>query len=94
MKKLINKASTYAFWVGLSSAVVVLFESIGNIFGFKVDGALITEFIMSICGVLVVLGFVVKDDSSKTSDVLDDDNTIVEKPDQKPDPKDNVDSNK
>lgn len=90
MKKLINKASTYAFWVGLSSAVVVLFESIGNIFGFKVDGALITEFIMSICGVLVVLGFVVKDDSSKTSDVLDDDNTIVEKPD----PKDNVDSNK
>ena len=68
MKKLLNKASSYAFWVGLSSAIVVLIESMGNLFGFSIDGSLITEFIMSICGVLVVLGFVTKDNKSKLED--------------------------
>ena len=68
MKKLLNKASSYAFWVGLSSAIVVLIESMGNLFGFSIDGSLITEFCMSICGVLVVLGFVTKDNKSKLED--------------------------
>ena len=65
MKKLINKASTYAFWVGLASAIVVLAKAIGNVFGFMVDETIITELIMSICGVLVVLGFVTKDSATE-----------------------------
>ena len=68
MKKLLNKASTYAFWVGLASAIVVLVKAIGNIFGFTVDETYITELIMSICGVLVVLGFVTKEDAVNTID--------------------------
>ena len=64
MKKLINKCSSYAFWVGLASAIVVLVESIGRVFGFAVDSYAIEELIMSICGVLVVLGIVTKDKSN------------------------------
>ena len=70
MKKLINKASTYAFWVGLASAILVLAKAIGNVFGFMVDETIITELIMSICGVLVVLGFVTKDNTSTTEDKI------------------------
>ena len=79
MKKIINKSSTYAFWVGLSSAIVVLVESIGKMFGFEVMGDVIEEFIMSVCGVLVVLGFVTKDktiddksDSHDKKDIQED----------------------
>ena len=68
MKKLLNKASTYAFWVGLASAIVVLTKAIGDIFGFAVDETMITELIMSICGVLVVLGFVTKEDAGVTNE--------------------------
>ena len=74
MKKLINKCSSYAFWVGLSSAIVVLVEAIGKLFGFSVDSYAIDEFIMSICGVLVVLGIVTKDkpkDTDSTEDVVE-----------------------
>lgn len=72
MKKMIKRASSYAFWVGLSSAVVVLVESIGKLCGFSVDSSVITEVIMSVCGVLVVLGLVTKDDSAQKDTHSDD----------------------
>ena len=68
MKKLINKCSTHAFWVGLSSAIVVLVQTLGEMFGFVVDAALIDKLIMSICGVLVVMGFVSKDSVDEPTD--------------------------
>lgn len=55
-----DKFKTYAFWVALSSAIVILVQSLGNLFGFKIESSTIENVIMSICGVLVVLGIVTK----------------------------------
>ena len=55
-----NKIKTYAFWMALSSAMVILVQSVGKLFGFEIDGGTIENVIMSICGVLVVLGIVTK----------------------------------
>ncbi len=60
--KIPNKVRTYTFWVGLSSAVVILVQSIGKLFGLQIDAGIIDNVIMSICGVLVVLGIVTKGD--------------------------------
>ena len=55
-----NRFKTYAFWLALSSAVVILVQSLGNLFGFEIESSVIENVIMSICGVLVVLGIVTK----------------------------------
>ena len=55
-----NKFKTYAFWLALSSAIVILVQSVGKLFGFEIESSLIENVIMSICGVLVVLGIVTK----------------------------------
>ena len=68
--KIPPKVRTYTFWIALSSAVVILAESVAKLFGFEIESDLIENVIMSICGVLVVLGIVTK--SSSTEDVLDD----------------------
>ena len=56
--KIPARIRTYAFWIGLSSAVVILVQSLGKLFGFEIESSLIENVIMSICGVLVVLGIV------------------------------------
>lgn len=55
-----NRFKTYAFWVALSSAIVILIQNIGKLFGFEVESGIIESLIMSICGILVVLGIVTK----------------------------------
>lgn len=65
-----NKVKTYAFWLALSSAVVILIQSFGKLFGFEIESSIIENVIMSICGVLVVLGIVTKksDDVEESAD--------------------------
>ena len=53
-----NKIKSYGFWTALASAVVVLVNALGQMFGFSVDNEIITNVIMAIAGVLVVLGVV------------------------------------
>ena len=53
-----NKIKSYGFWTALAGAVVVLVNALGQVFGFSVDNEIITNVIMSIAGVLVVLGVV------------------------------------
>ncbi len=79
--KIPNKVRTYTFWVGLSSAVVILAQSIGKLFGLQIDAGIIDNVIMSICGVLVVLGIVTKgdkpvDNPTPTDEQLPTDNEI------------------
>ncbi len=64
-----NRVKTYAFWVALSSAVVVLVQSLGKLFGFEIESSTIENVIMSICGVLIVLGIVTNSTDSKTDAV-------------------------
>ena len=66
-----NRVKTYAFWVALSSAVVVLVQSIGKLFGFEIESSTIENVIMSICGVLIVLGIVTNSTDPKTGDAVD-----------------------
>lgn len=70
-----NRVKTYAFWVALSSAVVVLVQSLGKLFGFEIESSTIENVIMSICGVLIVLGIVTNSTDSKTDDGVDYDKT-------------------
>lgn len=59
-----KKIKTYTFWVALSGSIVILVESVANLFGFSIDSSTIENVIMAICGVLVVLGIVTKDSKS------------------------------
>lgn len=58
MKKIFEKMKTYSFWVSFSGAVVVLATALSKAFGFSIDNQVIEDIIMSIAGVLVVLGIV------------------------------------
>lgn len=65
MKK---RVKTTAFWVGLASAITIMIENFAGIFGVSVRTSKIEEFILSICGVLVVMGYVVKDKTNVNND--------------------------
>ena len=67
-----NRFKTYAFWLALSSAVVILVQSLGKLFGFEIESSTIENVIMSICGVLVVLGIVTKKSNSETSEEVEE----------------------
>ena len=58
MKKIFEKMKTYSFWVSFSGAVVVLATALSKAFGFSIENQVIEDVIMSIAGVLVVLGIV------------------------------------
>lgn len=60
-ENMFKKCRNIAFWVGLSSAVAILCESLSKLIGINIPAIYVEEFIMSICGVLIVLGFVTKD---------------------------------
>ena len=66
MKTVKEKIKTYSFWTGLSAAVVLLCNSIAKCFGFSIDDSLVEDIIMSICGLLVAVGFVCAPKSQKT----------------------------
>ena len=53
-----KKIKSYGFWVALSGAVVLLVNSLGEIFGFAVEDQVISNLIMAVAGVLIVLGVV------------------------------------
>ncbi len=72
MKNFFNKFKTYSFWVSLSSAVVLLINSIGRIFGFTIENQLVEDLILSFAGVLLVLGIVTMNSGNK--DDGEDDN--------------------
>ena len=73
-----NKFKTYAFWVALSSAVVILVQSLGKLLGVEIESVIIENVIMSICGILVVLGIVTKNSAPQVSETPDKPNSIDE----------------
>lgn len=60
----------YSFWVAFSGAIIILVDCVCRAFGYQFDSAVIESIIMSICGVLVVLGIVVKDDGSNNTKIM------------------------
>ena len=66
-----EKFKSYTFWVALCSAIIILVQSVAELFGVQVKTTLLENIIMSVCGVLVVLGIVTKDTSkTKTEDTV------------------------
>jgi len=63
-----KKFRNYSFWIALTGTIVILVQSIGNIFGFEIQNGVIENLIMSICGVLVVLGIVIKPKDNPNTD--------------------------
>ena len=73
-----QRLKSYKFWVSLSASVILLVNSLGNLFGFKIDEVAMESVIMAFCGVLVVLGFV---DKPKENQNANEENTKQEKAD-------------
>lgn len=63
MKKILSKFKKYSFWVAFTGVVVIFIKNIAQIFGLVIDTGIIENVIMSLCGVLIVLGLVIKDDN-------------------------------
>jgi len=73
-----KKCSNYAFWVGLASAVVIFLEDIERLIGIDINTSLIESLILSFCGILVVLGIVVKDKNDINTTSEDESDTEVD----------------
>ena len=63
-----DRIKSYGFWTALSGAVVILVQSITKCFGVEVQEELISDIIMSVCGVLVVFGIVTMPNKKADSD--------------------------
>ena len=63
-----DRIKSYGFWTALSGAVVILVQSISKCFGVEVQEELISDIIMSVCGVLVVFGIVTMPNKKETEE--------------------------
>lgn len=61
MKKLLERMKSYSFWISFSGALVLFINCIGKIFNFQIDNKIVEDVVMSIAGLLVVLGFITKE---------------------------------
>ena len=68
MKKLFEKMKSYSFWVSFSGALIIFLNCLGNIFHFQIQNAVVEDVIMSIAGLLVVLGFVTKETGDESEE--------------------------
>ena len=65
MKKLFERMKSYSFWVSFSGALIIFINCLGRIFNFQIENEIVEDVIMSIAGLLVVLGFVTKETKEK-----------------------------
>ncbi len=56
-----NKFTSYAFWVALAGAIVVLLNDVSKLIGIEINTSIIESVMLSACGVFVVLGLIHKD---------------------------------
>ena len=75
MKNFFKKFRSYSFWVSLSSAVIILLNAFGKVFGFSIQNQVVEDCIMAIAGILVVLGIVTMNKSDKTKDEQNEENS-------------------
>ena len=70
MKNLLEKMKSYSFWISLTGALIIFINCLGNIFGFKIENAVIENVIMSFAGILVVFGVVTKDNKNENEEEI------------------------
>ncbi len=59
---------SYSFWVSFSGALIIFLNCLGNIFHFQIQNEVVEDVIMSIAGLLVVLGFVTKETGDESEE--------------------------
>ena len=69
--KLKERMKHYNFWVALTMAVIILLNTLKDAFGFNLDDKIVNDIIMAILGIMVVLGFVQKDNYDFVDTSLD-----------------------
>ena len=72
--KFSKRIKTYKFWVALSAALILFVQTIGDALNFEIDAETINSVIMAFCGVLVVCGFVTKDEDIDSTDTNEEEN--------------------
>ncbi|MDE6583612.1 MAG: hypothetical protein K2K31_03085 [Clostridia bacterium] len=72
MKNFFKKFKSYNFWISFSGVLIIALNAFGKIFGFSIENQGIEECVLSVAGVLVVLGIVVKDDSNRSDETEGD----------------------
>ena len=88
-----DRIKSYGFWTALSGAVVILAQSIAKCFGLEIEEELISNIIMSICGVLVVFGVVTMPNKKTGSDESEEKTESEEKIEEKTiEEKENIDT--
>lgn len=55
-----EKLKTTSFWLGVASSVVLIVECVAKIFNFSICAEHIENVILTICSILVMLGFITK----------------------------------
>ena len=71
MKKLFERMKSYSFWVSFSGALIIFINCLGRIFNFQIENEIVEDVIMSIAGLLVVLGFVTKETKANKDNLED-----------------------
>ena len=74
MKKLFERMKSYSFWISFSGALVIFINCIGRIFNFQIDNKIVEDVVMSIAGLLVVLGFITKETKNSATSNENDEN--------------------
>ena len=67
----VKKTKTYAFWMSVSSACLLVIVQILSIFGINISSQSISEIISGVLGALVVAGILIgpiKEEENKTED--------------------------
>lgn len=68
MKNFFKNFRSYSFWVSLCGAFIILLNALGRAFGFEIENQIVEDVLMSVAGVLVVLGVVTKPNKSDEKD--------------------------
>ena len=61
-----NRIKTTSFWLELSGVIVLLIDAFAGIFNIEIYSGAVQDVILSICAVLISLGFVTKQDINDT----------------------------
>lgn len=68
MKNFFDKIKSYSFWVSFSAALIMLLNALGNAFGFEIENKVVEDVVMSIAGILAVLGIVTMNDKKANTE--------------------------
>lgn len=64
----------YGFWISLTGAIILLLQVIGHQFGFTINENFVNEFVTAFCGILVIMGILIKPKNDGNHDDDNEDN--------------------